>query len=198
MNLTAPKKDLNIAKKAIESMKSTRDFSEFQECWENFLFRIERAWEFTERTLKTKNGFQQWHTPYTDLRKKDPLLVFLRQARNAEMHSVSPTVTKPLKMAVVDKSGRGFQLNSISSKLENGTITIDLDSPDILLDLDAKVVPTDPEVVRFKNRGKWYNPPWHHLRERIRDLHPVALAELGLKFYRAYVYEAEAWYQEAK
>lgn len=196
MNLTGPKKDLNIAGKAIECMKITRDFSEFQESWENFLFRIERAWEFTERTLKSKKGFQQWHKPYTDLRKKDPLLVFLRQARNAEMHSVSPTVTKPLKMAVVDKSGRGFQLNSISSKLENGTLTMNLDSPDILLDLDTKIVPTDPEVIRFKNRGKWYNPPWQHLRERIRDLHPVALAELGLQFYRAYVHEAEIWCQE--
>lgn len=196
MNLFGPKKDLDIANKAIDCMKSTTDFSEFQESWENFLFRIERAWEFTERTLKSKKGFQQWHKPYTDLRKKDPLLVFLRQARNAEMHSVSPTVTKPLKMAVVDKSGRGFQLNSISSRLENGTLTIDLDSPDIFLDLDTRIVPTDPEVVRFKNRGKWYNPPWQHLRERIRDLHPVALAELGLVFYRTYVSEAELWSQE--
>jgi hypothetical protein len=196
MNLLGPKKDLHIANREIDCMKSTTDFSEFQESWENFLFRIERAWEFTERTLKWKKGFQQWHKPYTDLRKKDPLLVFLRQARNAEMHSVSPTVTKPLKMAVVDKSGRGFQLNSISSRLENGTLTIDLDSPDILLDLDTRIVPTDPEVVRFKNRGKWYNPPWQHLRERIRDLHPVALAELGLVFYRAYVNEAELWSQK--
>lgn len=193
MNLSGPKKDLDIARKAIDKMKSTKDFSEFQESWENFLFRIERAWEFTERTLKNRKGFQQWHKPYTDLRKKDPLLVFLRQARNAEMHSVSPTVSKPLKMAIVDKSGRGFQLNSISSKLEDGTLTIDLDSPDILLDLDTKIVPTNPEVVRFKNRGKWYNPPWQHLRERISDLHPVALAELGLSFYRAYVNEAELW-----
>ncbi|MBN7796287.1 hypothetical protein [Parahaliea mediterranea] len=196
MNLLGPKKDLDIANKAIDYMKSTTDFSEFQESWENFLFRIERAGEFTERTLKSKTGFQQWHKPYTDLRRKDPLLVFLRQARNAEMHSVSPTVTRPLKMAVVDKSGRGFQLNSISSQLENGTLTIDLNSPDILLDLDTRILPTDPEVVRFKNRGKWYNPPWQHLRERIRDLHPVALAELGLVFYRAYVNEAELWSQK--
>lgn len=195
MDLKGPIKDLKIAEKAIGRMKTTRDFSEFQESWENFLFRIERAWEFTERKLKTKKGFQQWHKPYTHLRKKDPLLVFLRQARNAEMHSISPTINRPLKMVVVDKSGRGFQLNSISSKLENGSLTIDLDSPDILLDLDTKIVPVDPEVVRFKNRGKWYNPPWHHLKERIRDLHPVALADLGLQFYRAYVHEAEAWCQ---
>ncbi|WP_421706394.1 hypothetical protein [Alloalcanivorax xenomutans] len=197
MNLLGPKKDLDIANKAIDCMKSTTSFSDFQESWENFLFRIERAWEVTERTLKSKKGFQQWYKPYAELRKKDPLLVFLRQARNAEMHSLSPTVTKPLAMEVVDKSGRGFHLNSVSSRLENGTLTIDLDSPDILLNLDTRIMPADPEVVRFKNRGKWYNPPWQHLRERIRDLHPVALAELGLVFYRAYVNEAELWSQTA-
>lgn len=196
MNLSGPKKDLDIAAKQIEHMKSTTSFSEFQESWENFLFRIERAWELTERTLKTNQGFQQWHKPYTDLRKKDPLLVFLKQARNSEMHSISPTVAKPLRMSVNDKSGIGFRVNSISSRLENGTLTIDIESPDIFLDLDASLAPTDPEVVRFKNRGKWYNPPWQHLKERIRDLHPVALAELGLTFYRAYINEAALWVQE--
>ncbi|QAB15671.1 hypothetical protein [Hydrogenovibrio thermophilus] len=196
MNLSAPKKDLDIARKAIDNMKSTQDFSEFQESWENFLFRIERAWEFTERTLKSRKGFQQWHKPYTDLRKKDSLLVFLKQARNAEMHSVSPTVTNPLKMTIVESNGRKFQINSISSKLEDGTLTIDLDSPDILLDLDTRIIPTAPEVMRFKNRGKWFNPPWQHLKKRIRDLHPVALAELGLTFYNTYVHEAELWCQK--
>ncbi len=195
MLLSGPQKDLNIAENALEEMKNTTSFQVFQENWENYLFRIERAWEFTERTLKQRKGFQQWHKPYTELRKKDPLLIFLRQARNAEMHSVSVTVAKPLKVMVADKLGRGFHLNSISSKLENGTLTIDLDSPDILLDFDARLVPADPEVVRFKNRGKWYNPPWHHLRERIRDLHPVSIAYLGLQFYKAYVNEAESWCQ---
>jgi len=192
------KKDLEIAEKAIEIMKVTTNFPEFQENWENYLFRIERAWELTERKLRNKKGFQQWHDPYTKLRKKDSLLVFLKQARNSEMHSVSPTVSKPLKMLVHEKTGRGFQLGSISSKLENGTLTINLDSPDILLDMGAKLIPTNPEVIRFKNRGKWYNPPWEHLKIRIEDVHPVTLAMLGLDFYKTYINEAEGWLTETQ
>jgi len=193
MKLYGPKKDLKIAESAIERMKTTTNFGEFQEDWENFLFRIERAWEFTERTLNPVSGFQQWHKPYTALRKKDPLLIFLKQARNAEMHSVTATLTRPLKMAVTDKSGKGFRLDSISSKLENGVLSIEMESPDIIVDVHSELIPTDPEVVRFKNRGKWYNPPWQHMKERIIDLHPVALAELGLTFYKAYIHEAELW-----
>jgi hypothetical protein len=77
--------------------------------------------------------------------------------------------------------------------MENGTLTIDIDSPDILLDLDTRLVPTDPKVLRFKNRGKWFNPPWQHLRKRIENLHPAHLASLGISFYQSYVGEAERW-----
>ena len=193
MHLSGPKRDLEIAASEIEKMKQTTSFNEFQESWENFLFRIERAWELTERKLRGNNGFEYWHKPYTELRKKDPLLIFIKQARNSEMHSISSTVSKPLKMIMRDKTGRGLTVNSISSKLESGTLTISVDTPDILPDVSVDIVPTDPELVRIKNRGKWYNPPWRHLKERIVDLHPVSIAELGLDFYKAYIFEAESW-----
>jgi len=193
MKLSAPKRDLDIAASEIEKMKSTTNFDEFREAWENFLFRIERAWELAERTLRKEKGFDKWHKPYTDLRKKDSLLVFLKQARNSEMHSVSTTVSKPLKMVVRDKTGHGLSINSISQKLENGTLTIDVSTNDILPSVSVDIIPTDPELVRIKNRGKWYNLPWHHLKERIENLHPVSIAIMGLDFYRVYVTEAEAW-----
>ena len=191
MKLAGAKADIESAARAIEAMKQTRSFSEFRENWETFLFRIEKAWQATEKTLRSKRAFGPWFKPYAKLRKKDPLLVYLRQARNAVMHSVSPTVDKQLKLAVVDKSGRGFTVKSIASQLEKGVLTIDIESHDILVDVEAKLVPTDAEAVRFKNRGKWYNPPWMHLDVRIADLHPVYLAELGLSFYKAFVEEAE-------
>lgn len=190
--LTGPKKDLDIAKAEIVKMQETSGFSEFQEYWENYLMRIERAWMFTE-IFREEKRFSTMDGSYRILRKKDSLLIFLKQARNAEMHRTSTTINKQLEMAIKDKSGKGFKLDSIAAQLEEGTLTIDLESPDIILNVDVVLVPTNPEVVKFKNRGKWYNPPWHHLKKRITDLHPVCLAELGLSFYRTFVEEAEAW-----
>lgn len=197
MYLSGPKRDLDIAASEIEKMKQTRSFSEFQEGWENFLFRIEHAWELTERTLRGNGGFERWHKPYTDLRKKDPLLVFLKQARNSEMHSICSTVSKSLKMKVSDKTGRGINISSISSGVDKGVLTVSIETPDLLPDVSADIVPTDPKLSRIKNRGKWYNPPWSHLKERINDLHPVSVAELGYSFYRGYVSEAEAWLERS-
>lgn len=195
MKLVGPKKDLDIAASEIKKMKQTTNFMEFQEAWENFLFRIERAWELTERTLRTKSGFEKWHKPYTDLRKKDPLLVFLKQARNSEMHSISSTVAKPLKMVLKDKTGRGLTVNSVSSHLDDGTLTISINTSDLFPLVDLNIIPSDPELVKFKNRGEWYSPPKKHLRERIVDFHPISIAELGYTFYCAYVAEAEVWSQ---
>ena len=191
VKLARAKSDLGAASRAIDTMRNTSSFSEFRENWENFLFRAERAWESTQKTIQNEKGFGPWYRPYAKLRKKDPLLVYLRQARHAEMHSVSPTMDRPLKLAVVDKSGRGFTVNSIAAQLEKGVLTIDIDSPDISVDIEAKLIPTDAMAIRFKNRNKWYNPPWMHLDVRIVDLHPVSLAELGLSFYRTFVEEAE-------
>lgn len=106
MKRSGAKRDVATARKAIEEMKRTTNFSEFREHWENFLFRIEGAWEYTDRALRNYRGYSQWFQPYATLWKKDPLSVFSRQARNTEMHSVSPTIDKPLELVVLYKSGR--------------------------------------------------------------------------------------------
>ncbi len=193
MQLLGARRDLKIAASEIEKMKRTKNFDEFQESWENFLMRIERAWELTERTLTEKKGFQQWHKPYAELRKKDSLLKFLKHARNSEMHSISSAVSKPLKMLVKDKTGRGLLVNSISSRLANGALTVHINTPDMFSDVSVEIVPSDPELARVKSRGKWYNPPGSHLKEKISNLHPVSVAQLGLTFYKSYVEEAEFW-----
>ena len=191
--LNSPRRDLDIAASEIKKMKQAAIFSEFQESWENFLFRVERAWEVTERILKNKPGFSYWHQPYSKLRKKDSLLIFLKHARNSEMHCVTNSVEKSLELSIKDKTGLGLAINSIVTKLDNGTLTIDIKTPDIIPTFETEIVPTAPKLVKVKSRGKWYNPPKSHLNKRISNTHPVTIAELGLEFYRSYVTEAEHW-----
>lgn len=188
-------RDLDIAERAIERMARAKKFPELYEAWEDFLFRIERAWQRAETNLKQKKGFQQWFKPYADLRRKDPLLRFLKQARNAETHAVSKTLDKPIQFFFRDKLGRPFGVRSIQQELKDGVLTINVDTPDrdLLLSYEVSVIPTSPHLVRFKNRGAWYEPPKRHLGNRVQqDLHPVDAAKTGLAFYRGFVREAIA------
>ena len=59
--------------------------------------------------------------------------------------------------------------------------------------VSINILHADVELIKFKNRGEWYNPPKWHLKRRISDLHPVSIAQLALIFYRSYIVDAETW-----
>ena len=189
-------KDLDVAEKAISNMAEAESFSDFEEEWQIFLYRIQRAWERCERKIKKEKGFQQWFKPYQKLRKNDPLLVFLKQARDAETHAVSGTIDKPLSLQVYEKTGRSFQIEDIESTLNDGVLVVDIKSPDLFLNLDVEVKHTDPKLVKFKNRGVVYEPPKKHIGNQLENDHPVAISQLGLVFYRSFVEEAERNFSE--
>jgi hypothetical protein len=63
-------------------------------------------------------------------------------------------------------------------------LTFDVQSDDIGIEWTGELESTDPMLLRFKNRGEWYNPPAWHLRQRLPNMHPVAIATLGLHFHR--------------
>lgn len=191
-------KDLIIGERAIDRMATTTTYSELYEAWEDYLIRIERAWERAHRAVKKKNGFQQWFKPYAKLRDDDPLLNYLRHARSAETHAISKTLDKPIQLLVRDKLGRPFGVNNVQYKLNDGVLDIHIDTPesDLLLDYGVSVIPTDPHLVRFKNRGVWYELPSTHLGNPIRIFHPVVIARMGLAFYRGFIEEAMNYFRE--
>jgi hypothetical protein len=185
--------DLGIADAAIETMASATQFPTFHQAWQDFLIRIQRAWEHAERVIHPEKGFQQWFKPYAELRKRDPLLAFLAHARNAETHAVSATVDHPLRVVIRNTLGIPFSVTAIRSTLEDGTLTIDIDTAahDTLLEYEAHPIPMQPKLVRFKDRGKWYEVPASHLKKPLAELHPVDAAKLGVAFYKGFVKEAE-------
>lgn len=193
MRLVVANRDLGIAEHAIATMSAARQFPEFHEAWQDFLFRIERAWEQVEREIRSEKGFQQWFKPYAKLKKEDPLLLFLAHARNVETHAVSATVDKPMRLLMRDKLGTPFSIKSIRSTLEDGTLTIDIDTAahDLLLDYEVRLLPAGPVLTSFKDRGVLYEIPTSHLKRPLNGVNPIEAARLGLGFYRGFIAEAE-------
>ena len=196
MSLQRSKKDLEIAAKEIEKMASTTAFPELEEAWQNFLGRIERSWEIADRILRKENGYQQFIKKYKILRDKDPLLTYLKQARNAETHAVSGTVDVAFQVMVFDKIGRPFQVDEIKITNENGILSINIDAKNSHAELDAKLLPCDPKLVKFKNRGIVYDVPEKHLDYKIKNMHPVIIAKLGHQFYEKFIVEAKTFIEE--
>ncbi|OEZ49268.1 hypothetical protein JAB1_24580 [Janthinobacterium sp. MP5059B] len=179
-------RDLREAASAIEEMASTTNLEDLKSAWEIYLFRIERAWERAERAIRVVPGkeAQSWLSANSKLRRADPLLQYLKQARNAETHAVASSVESDKFISISDRFGRPFNLNNVKISVEEQTLVIDLDSYDIGLDWTAKSGCADPKLQRICCRGTWYEPPRRHLGNIIEDEHPVAIAALGLNFYR--------------
>lgn len=178
--------ELAAAEKALQSMKSANSMDEFESEWRNYLNAIEKLWAKTERCCQhVRSAFQPWQGRYHQLRRKDMLLRYLKQARDADNHSIQD-------ITAIQPGSRSYRLLNPgggyvkSMKIINGELVEYEGDPMVIEDTAPH-----PIAVPVKNNGEWYNPPTTHLDEPVIHQHPALLAELGIKFYRNFLQAVE-------
>jgi hypothetical protein len=186
-SLRPAKNDLASAARAVERMKLSTDREEFEAEWRDFLNCIEKVWVKTERACQPfRQQFEPWQGQYTRLRRKDMLLRYLKQARDADNHSIQDVMEiTPGGIGLRAGASGSVYIRELSIDAK-GQIKIDASDDVIVEIINPKVV-----AVKVLNNGEWYNPPSTHLDNPVSDHHPVTLAELGLKFYEKFIAEAE-------
>lgn len=185
-------KEISRAEKLLDEMAVAEHLDDYTSAWEEFLYRLERAWERTEKAFNHEKWFQKLYAPYRKLRKGDPVLKYLRNARHAETHTLQGTLQSSLNIALRDKCGRGFHVNEVQTSLVDGCLTVNIDThPDVLHDFDAEIGRGTPSLVAFRNRKNWYKPPKTHLGARLSSNDPVVVGKLGLDMYRCLTNEIE-------
>ncbi|MFA6011587.1 MAG: hypothetical protein WC799_16485 [Desulfobacteraceae bacterium] len=89
------KRELDAAERAIERMTQAMSIEELEDEWKAFLNTIEKCWIKTERVCQhVKNKFQPWQGNYTNERKNDPLLRYIKHARNSDQHTIQEVFEK--------------------------------------------------------------------------------------------------------
>jgi len=184
--LKHPKTELRAAARAIDGMKKANSLEDFEVEWREFLSCIEKVWTKVERSCQAvRHKFEPWQGTYHRLRKKDMLLRYLKQARDADNHSIQDfTKIEPGSRKIKFVNPKGGYIKHM--EIRGGEIAAYEGDPIIVEDK-----PPQPVAVPVKNNGEWYNPPTLHLGNPVTNHHPVALAELGLKFYENYVNDVE-------
>jgi hypothetical protein len=191
LSLDAAKKELESARRAVQLMKSAESFDLFDEEWRDFLNCLEKLWNKTERgCLHVKNKFQPWQGKCSSLRRKDMLLRYLKQARDADNHSIQEvSEIKPSHRAMNFANSKGGYIKKMV--ISNGQVEHYEGDPMVVTDHPATI-----EAIKVKNSGNWYNPPSTHLGKPVTSTHPAVLAELGLSFYDNFLKETEATFFE--
>lgn len=188
--LIKPREELEKARLEIASMKTATDLNVLEEHWKRLLHRIERAWNKSVSQLKRSPKYQGWveRGRIEQLRRKDPLLCYLINARGADEHAIDDIVAREEGYIGINPAeGDYLHINELSIK--NGIMTIDSDQP---LRVDFK--PAKTKLAPVTNRGRVYNPPVTHLGEDLERTDPIDIAEIGVAFYEKYFKKAEEFF----
>ena len=184
----APRIELAKARDAIQSMRSATTLEQFEEHWKEFLRRVERSWNKTFHHYGKSPKWSGWSGATEQLRKKDPLLSYLVNARGAEEHTVNEIVGRQPGGIGINPA-KGNVLEHMEINMINGNIDIKSDSP-----LKITFRPARTTLIPVVNRGRTYAIPMSHLGYQIDPNDVVALAEIAAEFYESAVSKAEDFF----
>jgi hypothetical protein len=181
--------EIQRAEKHLDDMANAKLISDYEASWQEFLYRLERIWERGRLHYAKENWYPKLYGPYAKLRKKDPLIKYLKQARNAETHTIAGTISSPLSVQLKEKYGRPFSIKYLETTFEDGVLTVSIDTQELFFDFDTKISRDAPQLTRFKSRRDWYNPPTSHLGNTISSRNPILVGKLGLETCKSFLTE---------
>ena len=171
----AAKDCLQRAEAAATRMDVAESFASLEQAWTDFLIMANRVYTKLEQGAK---GYPQsfgWFGLKKHERRKDPLLKYVKNARDADEHGLNPVTERegPTKLT---SYGAGIEV------LDGDTIRI---NPEAMNDPPKITMGWSPERVRLVQvitYGDKYDPP---------DLNPLRTAQKMLEHLKALVDEAD-------
>ena len=112
-----PSFELAKARAAIEIMRNAKALDEFEESWKEFLGRLERIWSKSKSHFGKSPKWNGWKGKFEPLRKTDPLLSYLINARGADEHTVNEIVGRmPGGIGINPAEGSSLYIEHMESK----------------------------------------------------------------------------------
>ncbi|MFN7573411.1 MAG: hypothetical protein ACK5TK_18540 [Betaproteobacteria bacterium] len=183
-----PHIELAKARAAIDAMRSAKALDEFEENWKEFLGRLERVWNKAFSHFGKSPKWNGWKGKFEGLRKTDPLLAYLVNARGADEHTVNEIVARePGGIGINPAEGNSLYIESM--EINNGYISIK--SPQ---KLRIDFLPARTTLLPVVNRGRTYPIPTTHLGNPVDPTNVVSVAEAGAQFYQQFLAQAEEFF----
>jgi len=170
---------------ALEALRPPSTPDAVEAAWEDFIMAAGGLYSALEQGAKVNDKCKAWFGRRKHERKKDPLLRYVHQARNAEEHGIK-RITQRNSSAITLGPGAEVQLMSDgkSWKAENAKGDVKL--------LNDVVVLIPVQDARF---GDWFDPPTSHLGQELKDASPLNIAALCLAYAQAMLAEAALFAQ---
>lgn len=181
---------LDKARESLARVEASRNFAEFGSAWTDFLIATNSIHSILEQGAKSNPRSRQWYGGKKNERRKDALLSYLHQARNADEHGIEPiTVLKPGQITLTSSGSIALQSLIINN---DGTVAAEFVPYSEGAHPVVKAEPASAVLIsvideRFGNR---FDPPTEHLGAALSDTSPMTVARAGLAYHVALVEEA--------
>lgn len=184
---------LRLATRALDDLRSAKSHQEFSDLWYGFLTAAKNVYTALEQGAKDNPRCRQWYGGIKAVRKADPLLQYLFQARDDEEHGIDvATELLPGSLGLgVTKPGFSNNISIRSFTIDNGRVSFDATSNDgkpILIETTPSRTILKPVTGRG---GIIYDPPTSHLGRPLTDNGTIPVAEAAIDYLRSIVLEAE-------
>ena len=169
-------------------MRNSTSLDEFEENWKIFLRHIERVWNKAANHYGKSPKWSGWKGKYEQLRKKDPLLSYLVNARGTEEHTVNEIVSgEPGGIGINPAEGNSLYIEHMT--LNKGNIYIK--SPQ---KIRVDFIPGKIKLRPLLNRGRKYPVRESHLGNKIDPNNVIEVAEQGASYYKNFLNNAESYF----
>lgn len=185
---TKPRQELDRARASITYMLSAPTLGAFEEHWKEFLRRLERGWNKLSAQHKTDPKWNGWKSPFEHMRRTDPLISYLLNARGADEHSVQDiTAAEGTSISINPAEGSGLHIERLV--LSRNSLHVQSKQP-----VKIEFSPARISLLPVVNRGRTYNVPTEHNGAPIDSSNITAIAEIGLGYYLKAVSDAEKFF----
>lgn len=179
--LSHSEKELRQAEAAVRQMRQARNAGEFEGAWKEYLHRVERVWNKSHRAYQD-GAYEPWRGTYAEARRTDPLLRYLKQARDADEHTVEPIITRePGGVAIGAVTAGPVYVEEMT--ISDGVVRIKNAQPGLAI----TVVPGRWRLLPAASRGVATPPPTEHAGRPLGGTDPVSVADMGLAYYRVFL-----------
>jgi len=183
-----PSFELTKARTAIDEMRCAKTLAEFEEAWKEFLGRLERVWNKGVSHFGKSPKWNGWKAQFECLRKTDPLLSYLVNARGADEHTVNEIVGRePGGIGINPEKGNSLYIEHM--EINNGNIFIK--SPQ---KIRVDFLPARTTLLPVTNRGRVYALPTFHLGKPVDPRNVIAVADVAAQFYEQFLAKAEEFF----
>jgi hypothetical protein len=177
---------LTEAKASLQLLDEANSITTEKMAWVFFLTSIDALRQAISDTCKSSSKLNPWYSTFANEIKTDPLLSYMRNARNNIQHLVTKTpMDNPLGMNLRDKNGKQFPVDSITSNFKDGVFTINIVAKDMPEDIELEVenYRLNARALAAMNMGVEYPVPKLHKGAPLDSDEIHYLAALTLGYY---------------